>query len=65
MPTLLLNEDDVRRLLTMDMALEAVEQGLRKMGLDEAFNIPRSRVQTDHAVLHSMSAAAKIGRAHV
>jgi alanine dehydrogenase len=59
MPTLLLNEADVRRLLTMDMALEAVEQGLRKMGLDEAFNIPRARVQTDHAVLHAMSAAAK------
>jgi alanine dehydrogenase len=59
MPTLLLNEDDVRRLLTMDMALEAVEQGLRRMGLDEAFNVPRSRVQTDHVVLHSMSAAAK------
>src|SRR5262249_25544201 len=31
MPTLLLNEDDVHRLLTMGMALEAVEQGLRKM----------------------------------
>ena len=59
MPTLLLTEDDVRRLLTMDMALEAVEQGLRKMGLDEAHNIPRARAQTDHAVLHSMSAALK------
>ena len=31
---LLLNEDEVRRLLTMDLALEAVEQGLRKMALD-------------------------------
>src|SRR6516165_4447497 len=59
MPTLLLTEDDVRRLLTMDMALEAVEQGLRKMGLDEAHNVPRSRAQTDHAVLHTMSAAIK------
>ena len=59
MPTLLLNEDDVRRLLTMDMALEAVEQGLRKMGLDEAHNIPRARAQTDHAVLHTLSAAVK------
>jgi ornithine cyclodeaminase/alanine dehydrogenase-like protein (mu-crystallin family) len=59
MPTLLLNEDDVRRLLTMDIALDAVEQGLRRMGLDEAQNIPRARAQTDHAVLHTLSAAIK------
>jgi len=59
MGVLLLTEDDVLQLLTMDDALEAVEQGLRKMALDEAFNIPRSRVQTDHAMLHVMSAAAK------
>ena len=59
MPTLLLTEDDVRRLLPMDIALEAVEQGLRKMGLDEASNIPRARAQTDHAVLHTLSAAVK------
>jgi ornithine cyclodeaminase/alanine dehydrogenase-like protein (mu-crystallin family) len=56
---LLLNEDDVRRLLSMEMALEAVEQGLRKMALDEAQNIARSRVQTDHAMLHVMGAAVK------
>jgi ornithine cyclodeaminase/alanine dehydrogenase-like protein (mu-crystallin family) len=56
---LLLSEDDVRRVLTMEMALEAVEQGLRKLGLSEAENVPRSRVQTDHVVLHVMSAAAK------
>ena len=59
MSVLLLNEEEVRQLLTIDDALEAVEQGLRKMALDEAFNIPRSRVQTDHAMLHVMSAAAK------
>lgn len=56
---LLLTEDEVRQLLTMEMALEAVEQGLRKLGLDEAVNIPRSRAQTDHAMLHVLSAAAK------
>jgi alanine dehydrogenase len=56
---LLLTEEDVRRLLTMDMALEAVEQGLRKLALDEAMNAPRTRMQTDHAMLHVMSAAAK------
>jgi ornithine cyclodeaminase/alanine dehydrogenase-like protein (mu-crystallin family) len=56
---LLLNEDEVRRLLTMDMALEAVEQGLRKMALDEAHIIPRHRAVTDHAMLHVMGATAK------
>jgi ornithine cyclodeaminase/alanine dehydrogenase-like protein (mu-crystallin family) len=56
---LLLNENDVRHLLTMDMALEAVEAGLRKLALDEAQNVPRARVQTDHAMLHTMAAAAK------
>jgi alanine dehydrogenase len=59
MPVLLLTEEDVRQLLTMDMALEAVEQVLRKMALDEAANIPRARSQTDHAMLHVMSGAAK------
>ncbi len=56
---LLLTEDEVRRLLTMEMALEAVEQGLRKMALDEAQNISRARVQTDHATLHVMGASIK------
>lgn len=56
---LLLTEEEVRHLLTMDMALEAVEQGLRKLALEEAMNTPRARVQTDHAMLHIMSASAK------
>src|SRR5262249_46925745 len=56
---LLLTEDEVRRLLTMDMALEAVEQGLRKLALDEAHIIPRARAVTDHAMLHTMAATAK------
>ncbi len=59
MSVLLLNEDDVRRLLTMDMALEAVEQVLRKQALEEAQNVPRARSQTDHAMLHVLSGAAK------
>ncbi len=59
MPILLLNESEVRSLLTMDMALEAVEEGLRKLALDEAQNLPRARCQTDHAMLHVLSAAAK------
>jgi ornithine cyclodeaminase/alanine dehydrogenase-like protein (mu-crystallin family) len=59
MPVLLLNEDDVRRLLTMDVTLAAVEAGLRKLALDEAENVPRSRCRSDHVMLHIMSAAAK------
>ena len=34
MSVLLLSEDDVRRLLTMEMALYAVEQVLRKQALE-------------------------------
>lgn len=56
---LLLSEADVRQVLTMEMALGAVEAGLKNMGLDEAQNVSRTRVQTDHAMLHTLSAAAK------
>ena len=59
MPVLLLTEDDVRQVLTMDLALQAVEEGLRKMALDEVHNVPRARAQTDHAMLHVMAASAK------
>ena len=59
MAVLHLNEDDVRDLLTMDMAIEAVETVFRKMALEEAFTIPRSRCQTDHAMLHVLPAACK------
>src|SRR4051812_27258160 len=59
MSGLLLSEDDVRQVLTMDLALEGGEEGLRKLALDEVINIPRARAQTDHAMLHVLSAAAK------
>lgn len=59
MAVLILNEHDVRQILTMDMALDAVADVLRKQALEEAQNIPRARVQTDHAMLHVMSGAAK------
>jgi alanine dehydrogenase len=59
MNVLLLTEEEVRRLLTMDLALEAVEEGLRRLALDEAQNVPRSRSQTDHVMLHVLSASAK------
>ncbi len=59
MPVLYLTEDDVRRVLTMDLALPAVEVAFRKLSLDEAVNVPRQRCQTDHVVLHVLPAAAK------
>jgi ornithine cyclodeaminase/alanine dehydrogenase-like protein (mu-crystallin family) len=59
MSVLLLNEDEVRQILSMEMALEAVENGLRKLALDEGQNVPRARTQTDHAMLHVLSASAK------
>jgi ornithine cyclodeaminase/alanine dehydrogenase-like protein (mu-crystallin family) len=59
MPVLLLTEADVRQLLTLEIALEAVADGLRKMALDEAQSVPRARSQTDHAMLHVLSASAK------
>lgn len=59
MPVLYLTEDDVRQLLTMDLALETVEQAFRKVSLDEAVNVPRQRCQTDHVMLHVLPAAVK------
>jgi ornithine cyclodeaminase/alanine dehydrogenase-like protein (mu-crystallin family) len=59
MPFLLLTEDDVRQVLTMELAIDAVRQGLQKLAIDEAQNIARARTQTDHAMQHVMSASAK------
>jgi len=59
MPVLHLTEDDVRAVLTMDLALPAVEASFRKLALDEAENVPRQRCQTDTAMLHVLPAAAK------
>jgi len=59
MAVLLLTEDEVRQLLTMEMALEAVEEVLRRQALEEAQNVPRARCHADHAMLHTLSAACK------
>src|SRR5205814_3579462 len=59
MPVLYLTEDDVRQVLTMDVALPAVEAAFRKLSLDEAENVPRQRCQTDHVMLHVLPAAAR------
>jgi ornithine cyclodeaminase/alanine dehydrogenase-like protein (mu-crystallin family) len=59
MPVLYLTEEEVGRLLTMDLALTAVEAAFRKLALDEAENVPRRRCQTDQVMLHVLPAAAK------
>jgi len=58
MSILLLTEAEVRQLLTMDMALAAVEEVLRQHAQGTAQNIPRARCQTDQAMLHVMAGAA-------
>jgi len=55
--TLLLKEADVRALLTMPMALEAVEESLRGQGNGELSLHPRRRLKLpDNALLHYMAA---------
>jgi alanine dehydrogenase len=55
--TLLLKEVDVRALLTMPMALEAVEESLRLQGNGELSLHPRRRLKLpDNALLHYMAA---------
>jgi ornithine cyclodeaminase/alanine dehydrogenase-like protein (mu-crystallin family) len=55
--TLLLREVDVRTLLTMPMALEAVEESLRMQGNGELVLHPRRRLKLpDNALLHYMAA---------
>jgi alanine dehydrogenase len=55
--TLLLREADVRALLTMPMALEAVEESLRMQGNGELVLHPRRRLKLpDNALLHYMAA---------
>src|SRR4051794_15545184 len=59
MSIIYLTENEVRELLTMDLALTAVGAAFRKMALEEAQNIPRQRCQTDNVMLHVLPAAAK------
>src|SRR5216684_6104192 len=59
--TLLLREADVRALLTMPLALEAVEESLRQQGNGELALQPRRRLKLpDNALLHYMAAGDPI-----
>jgi ornithine cyclodeaminase/alanine dehydrogenase-like protein (mu-crystallin family) len=59
MAVLYLTEAEVERVLTMDLALDAVAAAFRKLAIDEAVNVPRQRCQTDQVMLHVLPAAAK------
>src|SRR5690349_9957090 len=52
---LLLTETDVRALLTMDMALEAVETAMRGMAEGTTTNLPRRRIAMEGGSLHLMA----------
>jgi ornithine cyclodeaminase/alanine dehydrogenase-like protein (mu-crystallin family) len=58
--TLILREADVRRLLTMPAAVQAVERAFAQLAAGTATNMPRSRVVLPQArgVLHVLTAAA-------
>ena len=55
---LFLTEGDVNELLTMNVALEAVEQAFRAQSEGEATNSPRTRLRLPNGVFNLMSAAA-------
>ena len=56
---LFLTEKDVSGLLTMDMALEAVEEGFRLQAEGKATNSPRSRIRLPGGPFNFMSAASQ------
>lgn len=55
---LFLTEDDVRRWLTMDAAIEALDRLFRDLAAGRAQNIPRRRAKTDQVMLHLLGGAA-------
>jgi ornithine cyclodeaminase/alanine dehydrogenase-like protein (mu-crystallin family) len=59
---LLLTESDVRSILTMQMALEAVEEAMRGLAEGSAINQPRRRIAMPGGVLHYMASAVGSSR---
>src|SRR2546425_3007137 len=57
MSAIFLTESDVRQLLTIELAIDAVEDAFRRLAADEATLVPRRRVRTPEVMLHTMSAA--------
>lgn len=54
---ILLKEEDVEKLVTMEMAIEAVEEAFRLQGQHKVQNTVRSRYGLNKAMLHVMSAS--------
>ncbi len=54
---LFLDEQQVTDLLTMEMAIAAIEEALKQHGLGTAINNPRARVRLPSGQLHMMGAA--------
>jgi len=52
-----LAESDVKKLLTVEMALDAVESAHRDLALGEAIDIPRARSRLPQTVLHILQGA--------
>ena len=59
MAVLYLTESDVENLLTMPVAVEAMQQGFTQLSQGRAENVPRQRARAQGFVLHSMSATAE------
>ncbi len=57
MPTRLLREQDIRALVGMPEALEAVELAFREQGQGTGYNSPRQRIYQPAGVLHLMGGA--------
>ena len=52
-----INESEVRQLLTMPLALEAVEEAHRELSLGKAVDIPRQRTRLPQTALHILQGA--------
>lgn len=58
-----LTERDVKSLLTMEMALEAVEEAFRGLAEGSAVNSPRRRIQANGGLFHFMASAVGLRKA--
>ena len=54
---LFLNESDVRQLLTMPLAIDAVEEAHRELSLGRAVDVPRQRTRLPQTALHILQGA--------
>ena len=55
---LFLNEDHVKELITMPLALDQVERALKDRALGRAVDMPRARIQTTAGIQHVLQACA-------